>query len=49
MMFTVPAVDPEIAIDAASRAQNEFLHIVGSVVGDEHAHLYGAILLNVRT
>lgn len=45
MMFTVPAVDPEIAIDAASRAQNEFLRIVGAVVGDEQAHLYGAMLL----
>lgn len=45
MMFTVPASDPEIAIQAATRAQNEFLRIVGSVVGDENAHLYGAMLL----
>ena len=45
MMFAVPASDPEIAIQAASRAQNEFLRIVGSVVGDERAHLYGAMLL----
>lgn len=45
MMFTVPASDPEVAIDAATRAQEEFLGIVGSVVGDERAHLYGAMLL----
>lgn len=45
MMFTVPASDPEVAIHAALRAQEEFLRIVGSVVGDEHAHLYGAMLL----
>jgi hypothetical protein len=30
---------------SAGRAQNEFLPIVGNVVGDEHAHLYGAMLL----
>lgn len=45
MMFTLPTQDPEIAIQAAGRAQNEFLRIVGSVVGAEHAHLYGAMLL----
>jgi AcrR family transcriptional regulator len=45
MMFTMPARDPEIAIQAAGRAQNEFLRIVASVVGEEHAHLYGAMLL----
>lgn len=45
MMFTMPANDPEPAIEAAGRAQLEFLRVVGSVVGDEHAHLYGAMLL----
>ena len=45
MMFTMPAGDPTLAIEAAGRAQAEFLRIVGSVVGDEHAHLYGAMLL----
>ena len=45
MMFTMPTQNPEIAIHAAGRAQNEFLRVVGSVVGDEHAHLYGALLL----
>ncbi|KZX20139.1 WHG domain-containing protein [Rathayibacter tanaceti] len=45
MMFTVPAADPELAIEAASRAQAEFLRIVGAVVGAERAHLAGAILL----
>ncbi|MEJ8284336.1 TetR/AcrR family transcriptional regulator [Curtobacterium citreum] len=45
MMFTMPSNDPEVAIAAAGRAQFEFLRIVGSVVGAEHAHLYGAMLL----
>lgn len=45
MMFTMPDNAPEIAVDAAGRAQEVFLQIVGSVVGDEHAHLYGAMLL----
>lgn len=45
VMFTMPASDPEVAVLAAGRAQDEFLRIVGGVVGDEHAHLYGAMLL----
>lgn len=45
MMFTMPAKEPEAAIEAAGRAQAEFLRIVGSIVGDEDAHLYGAMLL----
>lgn len=45
MMFTLPATEPEVAIEAAAHAQNEFLRIVGGVVGPEHAHLYGAMLL----
>jgi AcrR family transcriptional regulator len=45
MMFTMPAKEPELAIQAAARAQDEFLRIVGSVVGDGRAHLYGAMLL----
>lgn len=45
MMFTLPAQNPEPAIAAASRAQAEFLRIVGSVVGSDRAHLFGALLL----
>ena len=45
MMFTMPTSNPEVAIEAAGRAQNEFLRIVGSVVGEQHAHVYGALLL----
>ena len=45
MMFTMPTQDPELAVRAAGRAQDEFLRIVGTVVGDERAHLYGAMLL----
>lgn len=45
MMFTMPTRDPEIAVEAAARAQNEFLRIVAHLVGDEDAHLYGAMLL----
>lgn len=45
MMFTLPAKDPGASIEAAGRAQAEFLRIVGRIVGDENAHLYGAILL----
>lgn len=45
MMFTMPTKDPEIAVEAAARAQNEFLRIVAHLVGDEDAHLYGAMLL----
>lgn len=45
MMFTLPTQNPEIAIAAASRAQAEFLRIVGGVVGADHAHLFGALLL----
>jgi len=44
-MFTVPAKSPELAIQAAGRAQLEFLRVVGLVVGDGQAHLYGAMLL----
>lgn len=45
MMFTLPTQNPEMAIAAASRAQGEFLRIVGSVVGADRAHLFGALLL----
>lgn len=45
MMFTMPTQNPEIAIEAAGRAQTEFLRVVGGVVGDEQAHLFGALLL----
>jgi AcrR family transcriptional regulator len=44
-MFTVPTQNPDIAIHAAVRAQVEFVRIVATVVGEEHAHLYGAMLL----
>jgi AcrR family transcriptional regulator len=45
MMFTMPTREPEPSIRAAARAQGEFLRIVGSLVGPERAHLYGAMLL----
>lgn len=45
VMFTMPSGDPEIAVRAAGHAQDEFLRIVGAVVGDRWAHLYGAMLL----
>lgn len=45
MMFSTPTGDPEAAVRAASRAQDEFLAIVASIVGPEHARRYGAILL----
>ncbi|KQQ08750.1 TetR/AcrR family transcriptional regulator [Rathayibacter sp. Leaf296] len=45
MMFTLPAQNPEPAIEAASRAQAEFLRIVGGVVGPDRSHLFGALLL----
>jgi len=45
MMFTLPAQNPESAIAAATRAQTEFLRIVGGVVGPDRAHLFGALLL----
>jgi AcrR family transcriptional regulator len=47
MMFTVPTTNPEGAVQAAANAQIEFLRVVGSVVGDERAHLYGAMLLAI--
>lgn len=48
LMFTSPAGDAS-AIDAstraAERAQDEFLAIVGEVVGAQHAERFGALLL----
>jgi AcrR family transcriptional regulator len=45
MMFSTPAGDPAAAVRAASRAQDEFLAIVATVVGPTNARRYGALLL----
>lgn len=45
MMFGTPAGDPDAAVRAASRAQDEFLAIVAAVVGSAVALRYGALLL----
>lgn len=45
LMFSTPADDPQSAA-AASRLQNEFLAIVGDVVGPLDALRYGALLMS---
>lgn len=44
MMFSTPTGDPDAAARAASRAQDEFLAIVATVVGPTDARRYGALL-----
>jgi AcrR family transcriptional regulator len=44
MMFSTPTGDPDAAVRAASRAQEEFLAIVATVVGSAAARRYGALL-----
>ncbi|MBL1120518.1 TetR/AcrR family transcriptional regulator [Streptomyces sp. 110] len=44
MMFSSPAGDPA-AIHAAERTQDEFLAIVGDLVGEKHARRFAALLL----
>jgi AcrR family transcriptional regulator len=45
MMFGVPTGDPDAAVRAASRAQDQFLAIVTTVVGPKDARRFGALLL----
>jgi AcrR family transcriptional regulator len=44
MMYSTPTGDPDAAVRAASRAQEEFLAIVAAVVGPDDARRYGALL-----
>ncbi|WP_225878272.1 TetR/AcrR family transcriptional regulator [Spongiactinospora rosea] len=48
LMFTTPAGDPaaiHAASRAAGRAMEEFLAIVGDLIGTRHAHRFAALLL----
>jgi AcrR family transcriptional regulator len=45
LMFTTPAGDPTAAVQAAERAQDLFLDIVGRITGPRRARRYGALLL----
>jgi AcrR family transcriptional regulator len=45
LMFTTPAGDPAALLGAAGRNQDEFLAIVGALVGEPSARHYGALLL----
>lgn len=45
VMCTTPAGDPEAVVRAAGRAQDEFRAIVATLVGEENASHYGALLL----
>lgn len=45
LMFSTPAGDPVAVVRAAERMCDEFLAIVGAVVGEPNAQRYAAILL----
>lgn len=45
LMFTTPAGDPAAAVQAAERAQDLFLDIVGRITGPRRARRYGALVL----
>lgn len=45
LMFTNPAGDPTTLLASAGRNQDEFLAIIGSLVGERDARHYGALLL----
>ncbi|OBG27576.1 TetR/AcrR family transcriptional regulator [Mycobacterium sp. 852002-51057_SCH5723018] len=45
LMFTPPAGDPAAARQAAERAQDLFLELMGRLVGPQRARRYGALLL----
>jgi AcrR family transcriptional regulator len=45
LMFSPPGGDPEPVVRAAGRSQDEFLAIVGALVGEPTARHYGALLL----
>jgi len=46
LMFTTPSKNPQPLIDAASKAQDAFLSIVGEVVGQDDARRVGALLMS---
>ncbi len=46
LMFAAPTGDPQAALDAAGRSQDDFLRIVGSIVGPGDARQYGALLMS---
>lgn len=45
LMFTPPAGDPAAAVQAAERAQDLFLDLVGRITGPPRARRYAALLL----
>jgi AcrR family transcriptional regulator len=45
LMFTTPTGDPAAAVQAAERAQDLFLDIVGRITGPRRARRFGALLL----
>lgn len=45
LMFITPTGDPAAAVQAAERAQDLFLEIVGRITGPRRAQRYGALLL----
>jgi AcrR family transcriptional regulator len=45
LMFTTPTGDPTAAVQAAERAQDLFLDIVGRITGPRRARRYAALLL----
>ncbi len=45
LMFSTPAGNPAATVQAAQRMCDEFLAIVATVVGEQHAQRYAAILL----
>ncbi|MGB7235319.1 MAG: TetR/AcrR family transcriptional regulator [Rhodococcus sp. (in: high G+C Gram-positive bacteria)] len=46
LMFAPPAGDPAVAAQAVGASQDRFLDIVASVVGEQDARRYGALLLS---
>src|ERR1700754_2286411 len=45
LMFSAPVGDPAAVVRAAQRMCDEFLAIVATVVGEQHAQRYAAVLL----
>jgi AcrR family transcriptional regulator len=45
LMFRTPTGDPVAAVRAAQRCCDEFVAIVGALVGEQNARSYGAVLL----
>ena len=46
LMFAPPGGDPDVAARAVGSSQDRFLAIVASVVGEQDARRYGALLLS---